>query len=109
MRHLGHSLVSDTMYSTDVKFNAPDKKLCPRIFLHKFRVGFYDMQNKVVVRWCPLQMANDLWQCLGKLKCVGGQLKTQGCEAMGLVGLHAPEANEEEELDDAPEPEMDLR
>merc|ERR1712050_687328 len=47
-----------------------------------------DMKSQVTVRWCPLQMADDLWQCLGKLKCIGGQLKAQGCEAMGLVGTH---------------------
>merc|ERR1719401_89612 len=93
------------MYSSSRKLDASDKKICPRIFLHKFRVGFFDMQHRVVVRWCPLQMANDLWQCLGRLKCVGGQLAAQGCEAMGLAGI-ADIAEDNDGAESAPDEDM---
>eukprot|EP00933_Yihiella_yeosuensis_P016227 TRINITY_DN13949_c0_g1_i2.p1 TRINITY_DN13949_c0_g1~~TRINITY_DN13949_c0_g1_i2.p1 ORF type:complete len:618 (-),score=71.63 TRINITY_DN13949_c0_g1_i2:503-2356(-) len=63
---LGHPLVGEETYATPSRWA---REASPRIFLHKYRVGFLDMNSQVVVKSCPLQMVDDLWQTLGYLTC----------------------------------------
>jgi len=62
-----------------------DDSICKRIFLHKFRVSFVDMQGFPVSVSCPLQMDPDLWNCLKRLRLVNG-VAAHGCLAPGLRG-----------------------
>lgn len=84
MAHLGHPLVSDWRYMKNREMsNRDERNLCPRIFLHKFRVTFLDMEGFPVSISCPLSMDPQLWCCLQKLRLVGGGA-LHGCDAPGL-------------------------
>lgn len=78
MQYLGHPLVGDRLYGTE---DQPD--WCPRMFLHKFRIGFFNLQSQACMQACSMQSAPDLWKALGKLRKVGG-MATVGCGAPGL-------------------------
>jgi len=78
MQHLGHPLVGDSLYGDG---SVPD--FCPRLFMHKFRVGFFNMQGQACLESCSLQSTPDLWKALGKLRKVGG-MAMMGCGAPGL-------------------------
>uniref|UniRef100_A0A7S1F138 Pseudouridine synthase RsuA/RluA-like domain-containing protein n=1 Tax=Noctiluca scintillans TaxID=2966 RepID=A0A7S1F138_NOCSC len=77
-QHLGHPLVGDEIYGTG---EVPD--WCPRIFSHKFRIGFFNAKNQACVETCSLQSVPDLWKALGSLRKVGG-MAMMGCGAPGL-------------------------
>ncbi|CAE7231488.1 unnamed protein product, partial [Symbiodinium natans] len=76
MKHLGHPLVGDSLYASGL---VPD--FCPRLFLHKIRIGFFNLRGEACLLRCPLQAAPELWRALGRLKKVGG---------MALLGCGAP-------------------
>merc|ERR1719265_1256810 len=78
MQYLGHPLVGDRLYGSGDK-----PVFCPRIFLHKFRIGFSNLKNQARIETCSLQSAQDLWKALGKLRKVGG-MAMMGCGAPGL-------------------------
>jgi len=78
MQYLGHPLVGDRLYGTEEQ-----PAWCPRMFLHKFRIGFFNLQSQACMHACSLQSAPDLWKALGKLRKVGG-MATVGCGAPGL-------------------------
>lgn len=78
MQYLGHPLVGDRLYGSGDK-----PAFCPRIFLHKFRIGFTNLKNQTCIEACSLQSAQDLWKGLRKLKKVGG-MAMMGCGAPGL-------------------------
>jgi len=78
MQHMGHPLVGDKIYGAG---DVPS--FCPRIFLHKLRVGFFNVKGEARIETCSLQTAPDLWQALGRLRKVGG-MAMMGCGAPGL-------------------------
>lgn len=78
MQHLGHPLVGDQAYSSGAK-----PAWCPRMFMHKSRIGFMNMKGQAVMESCSLQAAPDLWKTLAKLRKVGG-MAMMGCGAPGL-------------------------
>jgi len=78
MQHLGHPIVGDPIYGSEDK-----PVFCPRIFLHKFRIGFFNVQGEACIETCSLQTMPDLWKALGRLSKVGGMAMT-GCGAPGL-------------------------
>lgn len=78
MQYLGHPVVGDRLYGTG---DIP--AFCPRIFLHKFRIGFTNLKNQACIEACSLQSVQDLWKALGKLRKVGG-MAMMGCGAPGL-------------------------
>jgi len=78
MQHLGHPLVGDRLYGSG---GVP--AFCPRIFLHKARIGFFNMQGKACIESASLQTAPDFWKALGGLRKVGGMARL-GCGAPGL-------------------------
>jgi len=78
MQHLGHPIVGDKLYGA-----ADRPAFCPRIFVHKLRIGFFSMDNKSCMETCSLQTAPDLWQALGRLRKTGG-MAMNGCGAPGL-------------------------
>lgn len=78
MQHLGHPLVGDRLYGA-----GDPPAFCPRIFLHKLRIGFFSPKGQACVEVCSLQAAPDLWKALGGLRKVGGMART-GCGAPGL-------------------------
>merc|ERR1712187_708156 len=57
------------------------------------------------MRWCPLPMAQDLWQALGKLRRRGGELALQGCDAPGLISEGDGEGEDIIEASDSLKPE----
>jgi len=77
-QHLGHPVVGDSLYGTGDPPN-----FCPRIFLHKVRIGFFNVQGQACIEACSLQTAPDLWKALGRLRKVGG-MAMMGCGAPGL-------------------------
>lgn len=78
MQHLGHPIVGDTVYgSGDVP------SFCPRIFIHKLRIGFFNLNAQAVVETCSLQSVPDLWKAISGLRKVGG-MAMMGCGAPGL-------------------------
>jgi 23S rRNA-/tRNA-specific pseudouridylate synthase len=87
LSHLGHPIVSDWTYANEHQCQhwtlEQDSAMCPRIFLHKFRMAFVDMEGFVCSVPCPLQMAPDLWNTLRQLRLVGG-CAFQKCGAPGL-------------------------
>lgn len=78
MQHLGHPLVGDHLYGSGER---PD--FCPRMFVHKLRIGFFNMNGKACIETCSLKTVPDLWQALGRLRKVGG-LAMSGCGAPGV-------------------------
>lgn len=78
MQHLGHPLVGDELYG-----NGDTPAFCPRIFLHKLRIGFFNMAGQACIETCSLQAAPELWRALGRLRKVGG-MAMKGCGAPGL-------------------------
>jgi len=78
MQHLGHPLVGDTLYG-----DGDVPAFCPRLFLHKFRIGFFNINEEACFESCSLQTAPDLWQALCRLRKVGG-MAMMGCGAPGL-------------------------
>lgn len=78
MQYLGHPLVGDQLYGTGA---APG--FCPRLFLHKLRIGFFNTSSQACIETCSLQSAPELWRALGRLRKVGGMAKV-GCGAPGL-------------------------
>jgi len=77
MQHLGHPVVGDKLYGAG---DVP--AFCPRIFLHKLRVGFFNVKGEAHIETCSLQTVPDLWQALGHLRKVGG-MAMMGCGAPG--------------------------
>jgi len=84
MMHLGHPVVGDMQYVTDQALIDRDFKLCDRIFLHKFRIAFFNMKGEPVIRACPLRMAPKLWRALECLRRTD-TFSLQGCDAPGLM------------------------
>eukprot|EP00929_Paragymnodinium_shiwhaense_P013347 TRINITY_DN121202_c0_g1_i1.p1 TRINITY_DN121202_c0_g1~~TRINITY_DN121202_c0_g1_i1.p1 ORF type:complete len:758 (-),score=141.67 TRINITY_DN121202_c0_g1_i1:115-2388(-) len=78
MQHLGHPIVGDKLYG-----DSEQAQFCPRMFIHKTRIGLFNMQGKACIEAASLQTVPDLWQALGRLKKVGG-LAAMGCGAPGL-------------------------
>jgi len=78
LQHLGHPLVGDRLYGVS---EAPS--FCPRIFLHKIRIGFFNLKGQACIETCTLQTVPDLWKALGRLRKVGG-MAMMGCGAPGL-------------------------
>jgi len=78
LQHLGHPLVGDRLYGA-----GEPPEFCPRIFLHKVRTGFFNLQGQACVELCSLQTVPDLWRTLGRLRKVGG-MAMMGCGAPGL-------------------------
>lgn len=78
LQHLGHSLVGDKLYG-----DGDIPAFCPRLFLHKMRIGFFNLQGQACIELCSLQTAPDLWKALGRLRKVGG-MAMMGCGAPGL-------------------------
>lgn len=85
--HMGHPIVSDWTYAKEHQNQhwtlVQDDRMCKRIFLHKFRLAFVDMEGYVCSVPCPLQMAPELWNCLKQLRLVGG-IALRDCGAPGL-------------------------
>eukprot|EP00930_Biecheleria_cincta_P084350 TRINITY_DN73837_c0_g1_i1.p1 TRINITY_DN73837_c0_g1~~TRINITY_DN73837_c0_g1_i1.p1 ORF type:complete len:838 (+),score=149.58 TRINITY_DN73837_c0_g1_i1:69-2582(+) len=77
MQHLGHPLVGDELYGQG---SVPE--FCPRLFQHKVRIGFFNLQGQTCIETCSLQAAPDLWRALGRLRKVGGMAR-MGCGAPG--------------------------
>eukprot|EP00928_Gymnodinium_smaydae_P036672 TRINITY_DN255_c0_g7_i2.p1 TRINITY_DN255_c0_g7~~TRINITY_DN255_c0_g7_i2.p1 ORF type:complete len:883 (-),score=198.87 TRINITY_DN255_c0_g7_i2:115-2763(-) len=77
MQHLGHPVVGDKLYGPA---SVPD--FCPRMFVHKVRIGFLSLQGRACIESCSLQAVPDLWQSLGQLRKVGG-MAMMGCGAPG--------------------------
>eukprot|EP00418_Pyrodinium_bahamense_P094517 CAMPEP_0179047228 /NCGR_PEP_ID=MMETSP0796-20121207/19090_1 /TAXON_ID=73915 /ORGANISM="Pyrodinium bahamense, Strain pbaha01" /LENGTH=851 /DNA_ID=CAMNT_0020743669 /DNA_START=38 /DNA_END=2590 /DNA_ORIENTATION=+ len=67
MQHVGHPIVGDRLYGS-----SDPPAFCPRLFLHKCRVGFFNLQGQACIESCSLQSAPDLWSALGRLRKVGG-------------------------------------
>merc|ERR1712232_134346 len=78
MQHLGHPLVGDPLYGTGDR-----PAFCPRMFVHKVRVGFFNLRGQACIETASLQTAPDLWQALGSLRKAGG-MAMMGCGAPGL-------------------------
>jgi len=78
MQHMGHPLVGDPLYS-DGEMPA----FCPRLFLHKMRIGFFNMQGQACFESASLQTCPDLWRALCGLRKVGG-MAMMGCGAPGV-------------------------
>merc|ERR1711879_241539 len=68
MAHIGHPVVADRRYGHNAMIFERDRSFCPRLFLHKIRVGFCTTAGEPVVAWSPLTMAPELLQALAKLK-----------------------------------------
>jgi len=83
MACLGHALVGDWRYVNDHQVTARDQKICGRIFLHKFRVTFTDLEGFPVSISCPLSMDPDLWNCLKQLRLIGGLAVPGSSDALG--------------------------
>lgn len=67
MAHIGHPIVSDSHYTNDTSVLKRDRAFCPRLFLHKVRVGFSGLGGEPVVVNSPLTMAPELVRALAKL------------------------------------------
>mmetsp|Transcript_123047 Transcript_123047/g.359201 ORF Transcript_123047/g.359201 Transcript_123047/m.359201 type:complete len:826 (+) Transcript_123047:56-2533(+) len=78
LEHLGHPVVGDRLYG-----NGDPPSFCPRTFLHKLRIGFFNVKGQTCVECSSLQAAPDLWNALGCLRKVGG-MAMKGCGAPGL-------------------------
>lgn len=78
MQYLGHPIVGDKLYGPGAK-----PAFCPRIFIHKLRIGFFNTKGQSCVETCSLRTAPDLWQGLGKLRKTGG-MASLGSGAPGL-------------------------
>jgi len=78
LQHLGHPLVGDKLYG-----DGGIPSFCPRLFLHKMRIGFFNMEGHAAFEASSLQCAPDLWRALGRLRKVGG-MAMMGCGAPGL-------------------------
>lgn len=78
MQHLGHPIVGDTLYG-----DGEVPAFCPRLFLHKFRIGFFNLKGQACLESCSLQTCPDLWKALCRLRKVGG-MAMMGCGAPGL-------------------------
>uniref|UniRef100_A0A7S4RF37 Pseudouridine synthase RsuA/RluA-like domain-containing protein n=1 Tax=Alexandrium monilatum TaxID=311494 RepID=A0A7S4RF37_9DINO len=78
LQHMGFPVVGDKLYG-----NGEPPSFCPRIFLHKCRIGFFNVKGQTCVETCSLQTAPDLWNALGCLRKVGG-MAMKGCGAPGL-------------------------
>ena len=68
MAHIGHPVVSDGRYLGSAALLEKDREFCPRLFLHKVRIGFHTLGGEPIVVWSPLTMAPELLQALGQLK-----------------------------------------
>lgn len=78
MQHLGHPLVGDVLYG-----DGETPSFCPRLFMHKSRIGFFNLQGQACYETCSIQTAPDLWRALSKLRKVGG-MAMMGCGAPGV-------------------------
>jgi len=78
MLHLGNPVVGDQLYGP-----GEPPSFCPRIFMHKIRIGFFNCQGRCCIEACSLQAAPELWRALGRLRKVGGPALA-GCGAPGL-------------------------
>jgi len=74
MQYLGHPVVGDTLYGGSLP------AFCRRLFLHKMRIGFFNIQGRACIERCSLQASPELWKVLGRLKKIGGAV---GCGAPG--------------------------
>merc|ERR1712072_204476 len=81
MQHLGHPLVGDTLYGSGER-----PAFCPRMFVHKVRVGFFNLRGQACIESASLQAAPDLWQALGRLRKVGG-MAMMGCGAQAYESI----------------------
>lgn len=68
LQYLGHPVVGDTVYRA-----AAVPAFCPRLFLHKLRIGFWSPSGQVCAEVCSLQSAPELWRALGGLREVGSK------------------------------------
>lgn len=66
MQHLGHPIVGERKYLRKRSTIREDNELCRRIFLHKYRIAFTNLESKVIIRSCTLQMSWDLWNTVNK-------------------------------------------
>merc|ERR1712137_161166 len=78
MQHLGHPIVGDRLYG-----HVERPSFCPRMFVHKCRIGFFNVKGQACIEPCSLQTASDLWSALGRLRKVGGRAM-RGCGAPGF-------------------------
>jgi 23S rRNA-/tRNA-specific pseudouridylate synthase len=78
MQHLGNPIVGDSVYGV-----GQPPEWCPRIFIHKLRIGFFDLNGKACFEQASLQTAPDLWSALAGLRKAGG-MAAKGCGAPGL-------------------------
>lgn len=78
MQYLGNPIVGYTVYGA-----GEPPEWCPRIFIHKLRIGFFNVDGKACVETCSLQTAPDLWSALSRLRKLGG-MAAKGCGAPGL-------------------------
>ncbi|CAK0883387.1 unnamed protein product [Prorocentrum cordatum] len=78
MHHLGNPVVGDPVYG-----EGGPPEWCPRLFVHKLRLGFFGVEGEARFETCSLQTAPDLWSALGGLRKVGG-MAAKGCGAPGL-------------------------
>lgn len=53
MQHIGHPLVSDDKYQATAD-HEEDRKWCPRLFLHSYRLQFRSLTQETQVVTCPL-------------------------------------------------------
>mmetsp|Transcript_9012 Transcript_9012/g.16285 ORF Transcript_9012/g.16285 Transcript_9012/m.16285 type:complete len:767 (+) Transcript_9012:41-2341(+) len=77
MQHLGHPIVGDSVYGSSMP------SFCPRLCVHKFRIGFFTVKGEAKLVTCSLQTVPDLWKVLGGLRKVGG-MAMMGCGAPGM-------------------------
>jgi len=78
MQHLGHPVVGDELYGT-----GGSSDLCPRMFVHKLRIGFFNLSGQTCIESCSLQAVPELWNALRRLRKAGG-MAMNGCGAPGL-------------------------
>jgi len=71
MACLGHPLVADSRYASSSTVLERDRSFCPRLFLHKVRLGFFTTVGEPVVVWSSLAMAPELLSALARLQAAG--------------------------------------
>ena len=66
MKYLGHPVVSDEFYAGR-KTARNDRKWCPRLFLHAYKISFFDPATKKTIR-INADLPSDLSKVLSTLK-----------------------------------------
>jgi len=89
MSHLGHPLVGEEQYNReDMEMVKRDRKRTQRIFLHKVRIGFFNMANEVVVKSCSLRFCKDLCEVLRSLDRVDDKKSLRHVRSLGCGAPH---------------------